>query len=208
MANRIAINGFGRIGRLVFRIGWNHPELEFVAINDITTPEVLAHILKYDSIHGIWDHDVKATTNSIVIDGKEVPIYAIKDPAQIPWANHEVDIVVESTGLFRKHEQASKHIEAGAKKVLISAPSGDADGTFIIGANEKDYDATIHNIISIGSCTTNALVPIIKILWENFGINQAIMTTIHSYTNDQRILDLPHSDLRRTRAAATSMIPT
>ncbi len=206
---RVAINGFGRIGRLVFRIGWGDPQLEFVAINDITTPQTLAHLLKYDSVHGIWDHEVSATDNSIVVDGNEIPVYAIKTPADLPWREHDVDIVVESTGLFRKREQAAQHIAAGAKKVLISAPAKDViDGTFIIGVNEKDYDKDSHQIISIGSCTTNCLVPVLKVLLDNFGIEEAMMTTVHAYTNDQRILDLPHRDLRRARAAAMSIIPT
>lgn len=209
MATRIAINGFGRIGRLVFRIGWKHPELEFVAINDITTPAMLAHLLKYDSVHGIWNHDITATDSGIVVDGREIPVYAIRTPEEIPWSKHDVDIVVESTGLFRKREQAGKHLLSGVKKVLISAPSPDADGTFVMGANDKDYDKEIHQIITIGSCTTNALVPVVKILWENFGIRRAIMTTIHAYTNDQKILDLPHKkDFRRARAAGMSIIPT
>ncbi len=209
MAKRIAINGFGRIGRLVFRIGWGDPELEFVAINDITTPEMLAYLLKYDSVHGIWDHEVSHTDNSIIVDGVEIPVYAIKTPAEIPWGDHSVDIVVESTGLFRKREQAMQHLTAGAKKVLISAPSSDADGTFIIGVNEEDYDPQMHTIISIGSCTTNALVPLVKVLMDNFGIENALMTTVHAYTNDQRILDLPHKkDFRRARAAGMSIIPT
>ncbi|MCD6595447.1 type I glyceraldehyde-3-phosphate dehydrogenase [bacterium] len=208
MAKQVAINGFGRIGRLVFRIGWGDPELEFVAINDITTPEMLAHLLKYDSVHGIWDHDVGATENSIVVDDVEIPVYAIRNPGELPWNEHSVDIAVEATGLFRKRELASKHITAGAKKVLLSAPSNDCDGTFIIGVNEKDYDREMHKIISIGSCTTNALVPVVKVLMDNFGIKNAIMTTIHAYTNDQKILDLPHKDLRRARAAGMSIIPT
>ena len=209
MSSRVAINGFGRIGRLVFRIGWGHPELEFVAINDITTPKMLAYLLKYDSVHGIWEHKVESTDNSIIVDGKEIPIYAIKSPEEIPWSKHNVDIVVESTGLFRKREQAAKHLASGVKKVLISAPSPDADGTFVMGVNDDEYDPEIHQIITIGSCTTNGLVPLVKVLWDNFGINRAIMTTIHSYTNDQRILDLPHKkDFRRARAAGMSMIPT
>lgn len=209
MANRIAINGFGRIGRLVFRIGWEHPELEFVAINDITTPQMLAYLLKYDSVHGIWEHDVEANENGILVDGKEVPVYAVRTPEEIPWAKHDIDIVVEATGLFRTRELAAKHLASGVKKVLISAPSSDADGTFVMGVNDKEYDKEVHRVISIGSCTTNGLVPLVKVLWDSFGIKKAIMTTIHSYTNDQRILDLPHKkDFRRARAAGMSIIPT
>ena len=209
MAKRIAINGFGRIGRLVFRVGWDDPELEFVAINDITTPQMLAHLLKYDSVHGIWNHDVSSTEKSIVVDDIEIPVYAIRDPGELPWNDHSIDVVVESTGLFRKRELASKHLSAGAKKVLISAPSNDCDGTFIFGVNEKDYDAEMQKIVSIGSCTTNALVPLVKVLMDNFGIKNAIMTTVHAYTNDQKILDLPHKkDFRRARAAGMSIIPT
>ena len=210
MATKVAINGFGRIGRLVFRIGWGNPNLEFVAINDITTPKVLAHLLKYDSVHGIWGHEVSYTENSIIVDGKEIPVFAITDPSQLPWKDFEVDIAVESTGRFREREKAELHLKAGAKKVLISAPARGkgADGTFIIGVNHKDYDPEKHHIITIGSCTTNAIVPLAKVLWDNFGIEYGYMTTVHAYTNDQRILDLPHKDLRRARAAAMSIIPT
>jgi len=208
MAIKVGINGFGRIGRLVLRIGWEDPEIEFVAINDITTPATLAHLLKYDTTHGIWDHDIKASDDSITIDGVDVPIYAIRTPGDIPWSAHSADIIVEATGLFRAREQAYKHISAGAKKVLISAPGKDIDGAFIIGVNEKDYDKEMHEIISIGSCTTNGLVPVIKVLMDNFGVLNGLMTTIHAYTNDQRILDLPHKDLRRTRTAAANIIPT
>ncbi len=208
MATRVAINGFGRIGRHVFRLGWEHPELEFLAINDITTPSVLAHLLKYDSTHGTWKHKVEATETAIIVDGKEVPVYAIKDPTQIPWNNHSIDIVLECTGVFTKREGAAKHLAAGVKKVLISAPSEDCDGTFVIGVNDKDYDKSMHDIISIGSCTTNALVPVIKVLRENFGVQRGMMTTVHAMTNDQRILDLPHKDLRRARTAAANIIPT
>lgn len=208
MAKRIAINGFGRIGRLVMRIGWGSPELEFVAINDITTADINAYLLKYDSVHGVWNHDVKHTENAILVDGKNIPVFAEADPAKLPWKSLEVDIVVESTGKFTEREKAAKHIDAGAKKVFISAPGKNIDGTFIIGVNEKEYDPEQHHIISIGSCTTNALIPMVKVLRENFGIKQALMTTIHAYTNDQRILDMPHKDPRRARAAGLSMIPT
>lgn len=208
MATRIAINGFGRIGRMVFRIGWDNPQLEFVAINDITTPKTLAYLLKYDSVHGIWNHEIEYSDNSIIVDSREIPVFAERNPALLPWKKFDVDIAVESTGLFRQRMKAALHLDAGAKKVLISAPAIDPDGTFVIGVNEKDYDPEKHTIISIGSCTTNGLAPVTKILWDNFGIEKAFMTTIHAYTNDQKILDLPHKDLRRARAAGMSIIPT
>ena len=208
MATRIAINGFGRIGRMVFRIGWDNPQLEFVTINDITTPKTLAYLLKYDSVHGIWNHEIEYSDNSIIVDSREIPVFAERNPALLPWKKFDVDIVVESTGLFRQRMKAALHLDAGAKKVLISAPAIDPDGTFVIGVNEKDYDPEKHTIISIGSCTTNGLAPVTKILWDNFGIEKAFMTTIHAYTNDQKILDLPHKDLRRARAAGMSIIPT
>jgi len=208
VATRIAINGFGRIGRMVFRIGWDNPQLEFVTINDITTPKTLAYLLKYDSVHGIWNHEIEYSDNSIIVDSKEIPVFAERNPALLPWKKFDVDIVVESTGLFRQRMKAALHLDAGAKKVLISAPAIDPDGTFVIGVNEKDYDPEKHTIISIGSCTTNGLAPVTKILWDNFGIEKAFMTTIHAYTNDQKILDLPHKDFRRARAAGMSIIPT
>ena len=208
VATRIAINGFGRIGRMVFRIGWDNPHLEFVTINDITTPKTLAYLLKYDSVHGIWNHEIEYSDNSIIVDSREIPVFAERNPALLPWKKFDVDIVVESTGLFRQRMKAALHLDAGAKKVLISAPAIDPDGTFVIGVNEKDYDPEKHTIISIGSCTTNGLAPVTKILWDNFGIEKAFMTTIHAYTNDQKILDLPHKDLRRARAAGMSIIPT
>jgi glyceraldehyde 3-phosphate dehydrogenase len=208
VATRIAINGFGRIGRMVFRIGWDNPQLEFVTINDITTPKTLAYLLKYDSVHGIWNHEIEYSDNSIIVDSREIPVFTERNPALLPWKKFDVDIVVESTGLFRQRMKAALHLDAGAKKVLISAPAIDPDGTFVIGVNEKDYDPEKHTIISIGSCTTNGLAPVTKILWDNFGIEKAFMTTIHAYTNDQKILDLPHKDLRRARAAGMSIIPT
>jgi glyceraldehyde 3-phosphate dehydrogenase len=208
VATRIAINGFGRIGRMVFRIGWDNPQLEFVTINDITTPKTLAYLLKYDSVHGIWNHEIEYSDNSIIVDSREIPVFAERNPALLPWKKFDVDIVVESTGLFRQRMKAALHLDAGAKKVLISAPAIDPDGTFVIGVNEKDYDPEKHTIISIGSCTTNGLAPVTKILWDNFGIEKAFMTTIHAYTNDQKILDLPHNDLSRARAAGMSIIPT
>ena len=208
MAVKIGINGFGRIGRLVYRAGYKNPDLEFVAANDITDAKTLGHLLKYDSIHGIFPGEVKVEGNSLLIDGKGLEILAERDPANLPWKDMGVDIVVESTGLFRDKKSAGKHITAGAKKVLISAPAKDPDGTFVIGVNEKGYDPKKHDIISIGSCTTNCLGPVAKVLVDSFGVKYAFMTTIHAYTTDQRILDLPHKDLRRARAAAMSMIPT
>lgn len=205
---RVAINGFGRIGRAVFRIAYNKGSVDFVAINDLTDPKTLAHLLKYDSVHGVWDHDVKAGENSIIVDGTEVKILAEKDPAKLPWKDLKVDVVLECTGLFRSREKAGLHIEAGAKKVLISAPAKGEDITIVLGVNDSLYDKEKHNIISNASCTTNCYAPITYILHKHFGVKHGFMTTIHSYTNDQRILDLPHSDLRRARAGAVSMIPT
>lgn len=208
MAVKVGINGFGRIGRLVFRAAMNDSDIDIVSTNDITDPKTLAHLLKYDSVHGVLKADVKATDNGIVVNGKEVKVTAIKDPAELPWKDLGVDIVLESTGLFTKREAAAKHITAGAKKVIISAPSKDPDVTIVIGVNDGDYNPTKHNVLSNASCTTNCLGPICKVLVENFGVEYGLMTTIHSYTNDQRILDLPHKDLRRARAAALNMIPT
>jgi len=208
LAVKIGINGFGRIGRLVYRAGYKNPDLEFVAANDITDAKTLGHLLKYDSIHGIFPGEVKVEGNSLLVDGKKLEILAERDPANLPWKDMGVDIVVESTGLFRDKKSAGKHITGGAKKVLISAPAKDPDGTFVIGVNEEDYDPRKHDIISIGSCTTNCLAPVAKVLVDSFGIKSAFMTTIHAYTNDQIILDSPHKDLRRARAAAMSMILT
>jgi len=208
LAVKIGINGFGRIGRLVYRAGYKNPDLEFVAANDITDARTLGHLLKYDSIHGIFPGEVKVEGNSLLVDGKKLEILAERDPANLPWKDMGVDIVVESTGLFRDKKSAGKHITGGAKKVLISAPAKDPDGTFVIGVNEEDYDPRKHDIISIGSCTTNCLGPVAKVLVDSFGVKYAFMTTIHAYTNDQVILDSPHKDLRRARAAAMSMILT
>jgi len=209
MSIRIAINGFGRIGRLVARIAVKHKEIELCAINDITDPKTLAHLFKYDSVHGIYQGEVKHTENSIIIDGKEIKISAEKNPENLKWKDLNIDVVVESTGFFTKKEDAEKHIKAGAKKVIISAPAKNkVDATIVLGVNESVYDKANHHIVSNASCTTNCLAPIVKVLLENFGIVSGMMTTIHSYTNDQRILDLPHSDLRRARAAMLSMIPT
>ncbi len=204
---KVAINGFGRIGRQVFRIGFEKG-IEFVAINDLTDAKTLAHLLKYDSVHGKWNHNVEARDNVLVVDGKEIPIFAEKDPEKLPWKDYNVDVVIESTGRFRTRELASKHLKAGAKKVIITAPAEDPDITIVKGVNEHLYDPEKHHIISNASCTTNCLAPIIKVLNDNFGVNRAFMVTVHSYTNDQRILDLPHKDLRRARAAAMNIIPT
>ncbi len=208
MGVKVAINGFGRIGRLVFRAAYGDPEVEIVGINDITDAKTLAHLLKYDSVHGIFDAPVDHTEDSIVVDGREIKVTAIKDPAQLPWKDLGVDVVVEATGLFRDRANASKHLQAGAKKVVITAPAKEPDITVVLGVNEKEYLPEKHHIISNASCTTNCLAPVAKVLDERFGIVKGFMTTVHSYTNDQRILDLPHKDLRRARAAAVSMIPT
>jgi glyceraldehyde 3-phosphate dehydrogenase len=205
---KVAINGFGRIGRRVFRAAASKKDIEIVAINDLTDPKTLAYLLKYDSVHGIFDKEVKAKEKSIVVDGKEVMITAEKDPAALPWKQMGVDVVLESTGRFTDKAGAGKHITAGAKKVIISAPAKDPDWTVVIGVNEKEYDASKHNIISNASCTTNCLAPVAKVFLDNFGVKKGLMNTIHSYTNDQMLLDLPHKDLRRARAAALSMIPT
>jgi glyceraldehyde 3-phosphate dehydrogenase len=209
MSVKVAINGFGRIGRCALRAAYKYNmDIDFVSINDLTDPKTLAHLLKYDSSHGIADLDISSTDDSIIINGKEIKILAEKNPANLPWRELGVDVVIESTGLFRKREQAQLHIDAGAKKVLISAPATDPDITVVIGVNFDLYDKNKHNIISNASCTTNCLAPVAKALNDKFGIENGIMTTIHSYTNDQRILDLPHSDIRRARSAAVSMIPT
>jgi glyceraldehyde 3-phosphate dehydrogenase len=208
MAFKVGINGFGRIGRNIFRAAIKRNDLDIVLINDLTDANTLAHLLKYDSVHGIFDAEVKAGDNSIIVNGKEIKVTAIKDPALLPWKAMEVDVVMECTGLFRKKEQASKHLQAGAKKVLISAPSSDPDVTIVMGVNEGVYDNAAHHIISNASCTTNCLAPVAKVLHDKFTIVKGLMTTIHAYTNDQRILDFPHSDLRRARSAGLSMIPT
>jgi len=208
MAIKVAINGFGRIGRLVLRAGFKGKDLEFVAVNDITDAKTLAHLLKYDSVHGIMDAEVKATENSLVINGKEIKTYAVRDPEMLPWKELGVDVVLESTGIFTDRAGAEKHIKAGAKKVVISAPAKNPDVTFVLGVNQEVYDKAKHHVISMGSCTTNCLAPITKILQKEFGIEYGLMTTIHAFTNDQVVLDEPHKDLRRARAAALSMIPT
>ncbi|MBN1780805.1 type I glyceraldehyde-3-phosphate dehydrogenase [bacterium] len=208
MAVKIAINGFGRIGRLVFRVAEKRSDVEVVAINDITDAKTLAHLLKYDSVHGRFNGTVTAKDNAIVVNGKEIKITAERDPASLPWAALGVDIAVESTGVFRKKEQIAKHLEAGARKVILTVPAKDEiDATIVLGVNDDDLKPE-HKIVSNASCTTNCLAPVAKVLNDVFGIKEGLMTTIHAYTNDQRILDLPHSDLRRARAAAVSMIPT
>jgi glyceraldehyde 3-phosphate dehydrogenase len=207
---RIAINGFGRIGRCVVRAALERGEknLEFVSINDITDTRTLAHLLKYDSVHGVFDAEVKATEKSIVVNGKEIEVTAIKNPSELPHAANKVDLVMECTGLFTAREKAENHLKAGGPLVLISAPAKGADITIAYGINHEKLDKAKHKIISNASCTTNCLVPVAKILLESFGIKRGLMTTIHSYTNDQNLLDLPHKDLRRARAAALSMIPS
>ncbi|MBI2943960.1 MAG: type I glyceraldehyde-3-phosphate dehydrogenase [Candidatus Wallbacteria bacterium] len=208
MSYKVAINGFGRIGRQAFQAALRYPEIEFVGINDIDTPQMLAHLLKYDSVHGRFAGEVKTDGNALVVNGKKIQVTAEKDPANLPWKALGVDCVIESTGRFTDREPASKHLAAGARKVLISAPAKNPDITVVMGVNEKAYEPASHHILSNASCTTNCLAPVAKVLLEKFGIERGIMTTIHSYTNDQRILDLPHSDFRRARAAAVSMIPT
>lgn len=208
MSVKVGINGFGRIGRLVFRAALNKPELDIVAINDLTSAETNAHLLKYDSVHGTWDRDVKAQDKNIIVNGKEVKVLAERDPQNLPWGDLGVDIVVESTGLFTDATKAAAHIKGGAKKVIISAPAKNEDITIVLGVNDKKYDSKVHNIISNASCTTNCLAPMAKVLHENFTIKRGLMTTVHSYTNDQRILDQAHKDLRRARTAGMSIIPT
>lgn len=208
MATRVGINGFGRIGRNVFRVALNKPEVEIVAINDLTDAKTLAHLLKYDSVHGVLNAEVQAGDGEIIVNGKAIKVYAEKDPANLPWGELAVDIVVESTGRFTNREDAAKHLQAGAKKVIISAPAKNEDITIVMGVNQDKYDPANHHVISNASCTTNCLAPFAKVINEKFGIIRGLMTTVHSYTNDQQILDLPHKDLRRARAAAMSIIPT
>src|SRR5512132_2910714 len=207
---RIAINGFGRIGRCVVRAALKRGEkdLEFVSINDLTDTKTLAHLLKYDSVHGVLDADVKATDKSIVVNGKEIQITAVKNPGELPHAANKVDLVLECTGLFTEKEKAESHLKAGGPRVLLSAPGKNSDITVAYGINHEKVDKAKHKIISNASCTTNCLTPVAKVLLESFGIKRGLMTTVHSYTNDQNLLDLPHKDLRRARAAALSMIPT
>jgi len=206
---RVAINGFGRIGRNVLRAAYlRSAEIDVVAINDLTDPKTLAHLLRYDSVLGRFGHTVEVTDAGIAIDGKEIRVLAERDPAALPWQELDVPVVLESTGFFTSREGASKHLEAGASKVIISAPATDPDVTLVLGVNDADYDPATHHIISNASCTTNCLAPVAKILLDEFGIERGFMTTTHAYTNDQSILDLPHADLRRARAAAVNVIPT
>lgn len=207
MAIKVGINGFGRIGRQILRAGIDNKDIEFVAVNDLSSVQTLAHLLKYDSVHGKFNKDVKVEGNFLIVSGKKIEVFAEKDPSLIPWNKYNVDVVVESTGRFTDRENASKHLK-NAKKVIISAPAKNPDVTIVMGVNEEMYDPEKHNIISNASCTTNCLAPISKILLENFGIKKGFMTTVHAYTNDQVILDAIHKDLRRARAAGLSMIPT
>ncbi len=208
MTIKVGINGFGRIGRNVFRVAVNNPQFEIVAVNDLTDAKTLAHLLKYDSVHGTMNAEVKAVDGGIQVNGKLVKVLAEKDPASLPWKDMGVDIVVESTGRFTEKDKAMAHIKAGAKKVIISAPAKNEDVTIVMGVNQDKYDPANHHVISNASCTTNCLAPFAKVLHEKFGIKSGLMTTVHAYTNDQNILDLPHKDLRRARAAAMSIIPT
>lgn len=205
---KLGINGFGRIGRNVFRAAMDNPNVEIVAVNDLTDAKSLAHLLKYDTVHGKLNVEVTAKEGFISVNGKEIKVLAERNPADLPWGSLGVDIVVESTGRFTKREDAAKHIEGGAKKVIISAPASNEDITIVLGVNEDKYDASAHQVISNASCTTNCLAPFAKVLNDKFGIRRGLMTTVHSYTNDQQILDLPHKDLRRARAAAENIIPT
>lgn len=210
MAVRVGINGFGRIGRLVFRaaLSLNKKDIEFVAVNDLTDSATLAHLLKYDSNFGILPASVKAEGDSIVVDGKKVKVLSEKDPGRLPWGDLGAEIVIESTGIFRDREKAGLHLKGGAKKVIISAPAKGEVKTVVLGVNEESYDPQNDDIISNASCTTNCIAPAVKVIKDTFGVKKGLMTTIHSYTNDQKILDLPHKDLRRARAAALNMIPT
>jgi glyceraldehyde 3-phosphate dehydrogenase len=208
MKKKVSINGFGRIGRNVFRIALENDDFEIVAVNDLTDAATLAHLLQYDSVHGIFNGQVEAKKGAIVVNGKEIKVLAEKDPALLPWQELGVDVVIESTGRFTKGEAARAHLQAGAKKVIISAPAKNEDITIVMGVNEDRYDPVQHQIISNASCTTNCLAPLVKVLHEKFVIKRGMMTTVHSYTNDQQILDLSHRDLRRARAAGLSIIPT
>jgi glyceraldehyde 3-phosphate dehydrogenase len=209
MTIKVAINGFGRIGRLLYRAAIERKaKIDFAAVNDITDAKTLAHLLRYDSVHGRFNADVQVKGNDLVVNGKELKVLSQKDPAQLPWKDMGVYLAVESTGLFTDRDGASKHLTAGAKKVLISAPAKNPDTTIVLGVNDKTYDPAKHNLISNASCTTNCVAPVAKILHENFGIQRALMTTAHAYTNDQRVTDLVHKDLRRARAAALNIIPT
>ncbi|AEA33136.1 type I glyceraldehyde-3-phosphate dehydrogenase [Hippea maritima] len=210
MSIKVAINGFGRIGRAFFRACIGYDDIDIIAINDLTDAKTLAHLLKYDSVHGVlYDHKIESKDDAILFNGKEIKVFAEKDPKQLPWGDLGVDLVLESTGIFRSRDKASAHLEAGAKKVVISAPAKGGDvPTVVLGVNDKEFDFKNNDIISNASCTTNCVAPLAKILHDNFTIIHGFMTTVHSYTNDQRILDLPHKDLRRARAAAANIIPT
>lgn len=208
MSIRVGINGFGRIGRNVFRGALGDPEIEIVAVNDLTDAKTLAHLLKYDSVHGILDAKVEAEDDKIIVDGRPIKVMAERSPSELPWGKLGVEFVVESTGIFRSRDKAQLHIDAGCKKVIITAPAKKEDVTLVMGVNEEQYDPKKHHVISNASCTTNCLAPVAKVLDEEFSINRGLMTTVHSYTNDQQILDLPHADLRRARAAAVNIIPT
>jgi glyceraldehyde 3-phosphate dehydrogenase len=208
MAIRVGINGFGRIGRNVLRACLGEPRLEFVAVNDITSAKTLAHLLKHDSVHGTLADDVRADSDGLAVGGRQIKVLAERDPAKLPWKALGVDLVLECSGLFTERDKAAAHLGAGAKKVIVSAPAKDADLTVCYGVNHGAYDPAKHHVISNASCTTNCLAPVAKVLHETFGVKRGLMTTVHAYTNDQRILDLPHEDLRRARAAALSMIPT
>jgi len=206
---RVGINGFGRIGRVFYRAALKHQaKVDIVAVNDVIDSKTVAHLLKFDSIHGRLNADLKCTDDSFMVNGKETRVFSVRDPSGIPWKQLNVDVVLESTGLFTKKEDASKHISSGAPKVIITAPSRNADVTVIPGVNDEEYDAKTHSVISMGSCTTNCVVPVAKVLEDHFGIVRGFMLTVHAYTNDQRVLDLPHRDLRRARAAGLSIIPT
>jgi glyceraldehyde 3-phosphate dehydrogenase len=208
MSIKVGINGFGRIGRMAFRSGFQRKDIEFVAINDLTDTATLAHLLKYDSSQGILNADVSSNNNSIIVNGKNIRVFTEKDPAKIPWREVGAEFVLESTGLFTERAKAAAHLEAGAKKVIISAPAKGPDLTVVMGVNNQEYDPQKHHIVSNASCTTNCLAPVCKVLLDNFGIEKGLMTTTHAYTGDQRLLDFPHKDLRRARSAALSMIPT
>src|SRR2546422_7865908 len=208
MAVKVGINGFGRIGRNIMRAAMGNRDIDFVAVNDLTNAATLAHLLKYDSVLGNLKADDEATCNGITVDGDELKVLSLRDPAQLPWRDLGVDVVFESTGLFTDREPAAKHLTAGSKKVIITAPAKKPDITVVMGVNDEKYDSKTHHIISNASCTTNCLAPMAKVIHERFGIRKGWMTTVHSYTNDQNLLDLPHKDLRRARAAALSIIPT
>ncbi len=208
MALRVAINGFGRIGRMVLRQALKEKNIKIVAINDLSEPKILAHLFKYDSVHGAYSGKVEIGDGQMAVNGTPIKIFSIKNPDELPWKSESIDVVLEATGHFTARDKAELHMKAGARRVIISAPATDPDITIVVGVNDSMYDAERHFIISNASCTTNCLAPVVKVLHENFGIEKGLVTTVHSYTNDQRILDLPHKDLRRARAAALSMIPT